>query len=368
MELLYRRDMEAVRQRLEAFWNAEPIGRPFALLTAPASEKEIIVPPPAPRERLLDFAYRLKAGEAQIKATYYGGEAVPCVWPDFSPEYTSACIGGDLEILERSPEEEISGSICWAKNVLDDWDRDLPKIKYDENSVWLRRGLEFTELAVRAGKGKYMTEILDVDGGLDTAASLRGAQRLCMDMLDCPDNVGALLDRVREGNRRLVDTLFSIVGPAQGGMINTWQVFAPGKTYNMRSDFAYMIDPGLFREIGLEYMIKESEYIDHIIFHTHTEDILSNFRGRMDYLDVILDVPRIHAVEWSCAHLSIDACLAGMRRILEKGKLVYVSADPERAIALVKKLGRDESGRVIFSIRADSVAEAENFMSRLEKT
>ena len=367
MEFLYRPGWTDAKERIAAFWRGETINRPYLILTAPLREKRNIVTNLKPHEQLLDFDFRIKDGEETIKSTYYGGEAVPCVWPDFSPEYTSACIGGNLAVVERSADEQISGSICWAKNVIDDWERDLPKLGFDRNSVWLKRGLDFTDMAVREGLGKYLVEILDVDGGLDTAASLRGTQRLCMDMLDCPDNVAALLDIVREGNRLLMDKLYARVKPSQGGMINTFKVYAPGVTYNMRSDFSYMIDPGLFREVGLPYMIKESEVTDNIIFHTHTEDVAVNTGGRFKYLDVILDVPRIRAVEWSCADISLDLWEAGARRIIDRDKMVFAFASPAQIIDLTKRLGRSDSCRALYSVRAECVREAEDLLIQLER-
>ena len=366
MELTYKQDWDSAKSRIEAFWKGESIGRPFAAVNAPKGERKYLQYPRSFREKVLDYDYRIQDEEETIKATYYGGEAVPCVWPDFSPDFTAACIGGDLDISNRSPDMSIGGAF-WAKHILNDWEKDLHKIKFDPESVWFRRGVEYTKLAIQKSAGRYLVESLDVDGGMDTAAGLRGAERLCMDLLDCPENIGALLDKIREGNKQVVENLYSLVKDGQGGMINTYRIYAPGKTYNMRSDFSFMIHPDMFRDIVLPYMIKESEIADYIIFHTHTEDIKYNFENRMKYLDVILDIPKVHAVEWCCPNSPLEVRVPGIKRIIEKGKYALTSGTAEQLLALSKMFGRTERNRMIYIAWASTIKEAEDFLIGLER-
>jgi len=366
VELLYKTDWNAAKSRIDAFWKGESIGRPFVCITAPSGERKQIKYTRSFKEKVLDYDYRIKDEEETLKSIYYGGEAVPCVWPDFSPDFTAACIGGDLDIAGRSADAPIGGAF-WAKHILNDWEQDLPKIRFDPESIWFKRGVEYTQLAVQRGAGKYLVESLDVDGGMDTAAGLRGAERLCMDLIDCPENVGRLLDKIREGNRQVVKNFYSLVKDSQGGMINTYRIYAPGKTYNMRSDFSFMIHPDLFREVVLPYMIKESETADYIIFHTHTEDVETNPKNRMKYLDVILDIPRVHAVEWCCPGCSLEARVPGMKRILEKGKFALTAGSADQMIELSSHFSKTERNRLIFMTWASSVKQAEDFLINLEK-
>jgi hypothetical protein len=366
VKLLYKPDWDAAKKRIEAFWKGESIGRPFVLVTARTGEKKQIEYKGSFREKLLDIDHRVRDEEETIKTVYYGGEAVPCVWPDFGPDFTSACIGGGLELADRPADAHTMGAV-WAKHTLGDWEKDLPGIKFDPDCIWLKRGIDYTRLAINRGKGKYLVESLDIDGGMDTAAGLRGAERLCTDILDCPENVGELLDKIREGNRQITETLYSLVKDSQGGMINTYKIYAPGKSYNMRSDFSYLISPGLFREIVLPYMIKESEISDYIIFHTHTEDIDRNPENRLKYLDVILDVPKVHAVEWSCPGNSPGARFDGVKRILERGKMAVMWASPGQIIELTRRLGKTERDRVLYITETQSAEEADGLLINLER-
>jgi len=367
MDLLYKPDWNAAKSRLEAFWKGESIGRPFALVTARTGErKDMPYTAGTLRDKILDYDYRLQDEEEWLKVTYYGGEAVPCVWPDFSPDYTSACIGGELEIADLPPDTWTMGTI-WAKHTLNDWEKELPGIGFNPDCIWFKRGIEYTKLAIQRGKGKYLVESLDIDGGMDTAAGLRGAERLCMDIFDCPENVGCLLDKIREGNKQVLNRLYEAVKDSQGGMVNTYKIYAPGKSYNMRSDFSFMLHPDLFREFVLPYMIKESEISDYTIFHTHIEDIEKNAVNRLKYLDVILDIPRIHAVEWSFWDSWSEERLTGLKRILERGKLAVMWTTPEYALELTKQLGKIERNRVLYIVDFGNVKEAEEFLLKLER-
>ena len=365
MELLYKPDWPLAKKRIEAFWHGESIGRPLVSITAPNGKKPSPPPPKKTlREKIFDFEYRVLFEEDSLRTTYFGGEAVPCVWPDFSPDFTAACLGGDLDIADRPADSPFMGSV-WSRHVLSDWEK-MKDIGFNPENPWFKRGVEFTRLAMEMGKGKFLVESLDVDGGMDTCAGLRGAQQLCLDILDSPEEVQKLLDIVREGNRQVVNSLIDLVRDYQGGMVNTYRIYAPGKSYNMRSDFSFLINPQLFRSFVLPYIIKESMHDDFIIFHTHSEDAERNSSQRLAYLDVILSVPRLHAVEWHCQNLPVSVLMKGIRKILDAGKRVVTYGSPERIMEILSGLKKDEAEKIWFQSHAESKEEADALIKNLE--
>jgi hypothetical protein len=261
-----------------------------------------------------------------------------------------------LDIADKPADSPFMGAV-WSRHVLKDWAQ-MDTIGFNPDNLWFKRGVELTKLAMEMGKGKFLVESLDVDGGMDTCAGLRGAQQLCLDIIDTPEEVIKLLETVREGNRQVVDYLNNLVKEYQGGMVNTYRIYAPGKTYNMRSDFSFLINPELFRSLVLPYMIKESQYDDFVLFHTHTEDAVIRAKQRLEYLDVILSVPKIHAVEWRCPDLPLRVRIPGMRRIIEAGKRVVTYASPSEILELTSELGKKDSEKVWFLSNADSMEEA----------
>jgi hypothetical protein len=365
MELEYKPDLEQALKRMEAFWHGEILDRSPICITAPNGRKPRRIPPPASMaEKVLDFAHRLEVEEENIRCTYFGGEALPTVWPDFGPSYTAACLGGKLNIAQVDPSLPTQGHV-WSEAVIGDWERDFERIGFDPENTWFKRGLEFVRLAREAGRGKYFQVILDVDGGGDTCADLRSSAELAVDLYENRDWVLRLLETVRRGNAEIVRRLHAEVAPAQGGCVNTgWRTWAPGRCYNMRNDFAYLISPAMFRDVFLEAMIREAETnFDYSIFHCHTEDLAANRAGRRAWLDVVLSIPKIQGVQWPYSPETVE----DFRKIIAAGKFVLTGINPQGIPGMIQRLGPRYMQRIWLIAYAASVAEAEAAIQLLKK-
>lgn len=334
MTLEYKPDWEKARQRLEAFWAGEELERPIIIVTAPNGRQPRQFPP-STGPRGLDYERRLDFEEDRIRCTYYGGEAVPSVWPDFGPNITAACLGGRMEVHEA---DSISGhGSFWTYPVIEDWDRDLPQVRFDPENVWWQRILEFTQLAVERAKGKYLVTIPDIDGGCDTCDSLRGTSDLCVDLYENPGRVKQLVAQVREANVEITWRLYTEISRYHTGCVSTFRIWGPGPFYNMRADFSYLVHPSTFCELFLEDMMKEAEALgDCTLFHCHQEDYAVNREGRLAWLDVVLSIPHLKGVEW---HIVRWDDLEPQRKILAAGKFVFCSVNGSDIPHLVEALG-----------------------------
>ena len=202
--------------------------------------------------------------------------------------------------------------------------------------------------------------MLDVDGGGDTCADLRGPERLYLDLYENRDWIYRLLNVVRQGNAEIVKRIYDEVAPYQGGCISTgYKLWSPGRFYNMRNDFAYLIKPDLFREIFLNPMIKESETIDYTMFHAHTEDYKTNREGRLAWLDVVLSIPRVQGVEW---HAWED-----FKKIIDAGKFVVTWLGVKQISDFVKAMGPKYLKRIWIISSAESREEAETVIKMLSR-
>jgi|GEM_PF-5632798 len=359
MELEYKADIDAALGRIKALWNREDLDRPLISVTAPNGLERRRIPPPATMaDKVLDFDYRLDFEEEEIRCTYYGGEAIPTVWPDFGPSITAACLGGGLEIGDVDPELPITGNI-WSTPVIDDWERDFDKIGFNPENIWWKRSLEFTRRARERGEGKYFQIILDVDGGADTCADLRCPSKLCIDLYENPEWVQKLLEVVRKGNAEIVNRLHAKVEKSQGGCVTTFKLWAPGRSYNMRNDFAYLISPQQFRDAFLQPMIAESQTIDYTVFHIHQEDYLTNTKARLEWLDVVLSIPRIQGVQWYA--------WGDYKRIIDSGKFVVSHLKLKHLPELINAMEPEYMKRIWVITQADSQEEAEGAIRMMER-
>lgn len=366
MELEYKPDLDQSLKRMDAFWHGEILDRPLINITAPNGRKpRQIALPETMEKKVLNFEHRLEIEEEAIRCTYFGGEALPTVWPDFGPSYTAACLGGDLKIGDVDPHLPTTGNV-WSERVIRDWERDFGRIGFDPENIWFKRGIEFVKLAREMGRGKYFQVILDVDGGGDTCADLRGSSELAIDLYDNREWVVRLLETVRKGNAEIVKRIHDEVTLDQGGCVNTgWRIWAPGRSYNMRNDFAYLISSRMFREVFLDAMIRESETTqDFTIFHCHTEDYKTNRAGRLAWLDVVLSIPKIQGVQWRYDPSTVE----DYRRIINAGKFVLSGVDLRSLPELVQLMGYRYMKRIWVTTRASNIEEADaaiKFMTKI---
>jgi hypothetical protein len=349
---------EDVRARLKAFWSGEAVGRPLISVTAPNGRTPREIPPPTSTQQgFLDYDYVLDCQEEHIRCTYYAGEAIPSLWPNFGPAITAACMGGNLEIrelLEPGPLANPFQGADWTTPVIKDWRQDLPRIGFDPDNPWWKRTLEFTCRAVARSKGKFLVRTPDIEGGLDTCDALRGTSRLCMDLYDQPEQVLGLLQIVENAKKEIVPRLCRELSRYEEGCVSTFQEWGPGPFYSMRCDFAYLVRPRMFRATALEHMIREAEYLyPCTLFHCHNEDYDRNRAARLAWLDVVCSIPSLRGVQWP---LPPSGDLEGHRLVLARGKFLYTSVEASDIVSLLDALG---STRVWLRVRASCPEEAD---------
>ena len=365
MELEYKPDLEQVKNRTTAFWHGERLDRPLISITAPNGKiPRKITAPDTLEKKVLDFNYRLDVEEEQIRCTYFGGEAIPCVWPNFGPNITAACMGSELTYIWTGSSVDYH-----AAPVIHDWEQDFGKVGFDPENIWFKRTLEYVKLARERGQGKYFQVTPDVEGGGDTCAALRGTSELCVDLFENREWVLRLLETVRQGNADIMNRVHAETASYQGGCIPTvWKVWAPGRQYNMRNDFTYLTSPEMFREVFLDAMIKEAETtLDYTIFHCHIEDYDDNLANRRAWLDVVLSIPKVQGVQWGGWRTPPSKNLIeDYKKIIDAGKFGLYAARIEDIPQIVAALGPAYAKRMLFYTTAANQQEAQALIRGLE--
>ena len=366
MELEYKPDLEQALKRTAAFWHGESIGRPLVSIRAPNGKTPRQIPvPDSLDKKVLDFEYRLDAEEESIRCTYYGGEAIPCVWPNFGPNITAACMGSHLSYIWTGSNVDYH-----AAPVIHDWERDFDKVGFDPENIWFKRTMEYVKLAREKGRGKYFQVTPDVDGGGDTCAALRGTTELCVDLYENREWVVRLQEAVRKANVEIVKRVHAETVAYQGGCIPTvWNVWAPGRQYNIRNDFAYLLSPDLFRDAFLEATIREADTaVDYSIYHAHAEDYEMNTAGRRAWLEVVLSIPKIQGVQFGYLEGGVTANLIeSYKRIIDAGKFVLCLTPIAEVLKIVEAVGPTYKDRMLFFTNASSPDEAKALIGNLEK-
>ena len=153
--LLYREDMDEVRERLTIWWNGGDIGRPAMQITARRPEPlEKVEAMPQPEGWVTnystsDFDYRVNLSARQCVNTYYLGDAVPSVAPDLAPNCLALYLG--------CKGVETEGTV-WCEPFVEDPEE--ARFEYDPDNFYWQFTRRLGEEQLRLGEGKFLSPSL----------------------------------------------------------------------------------------------------------------------------------------------------------------------------------------------------------------
>ncbi len=311
-------DFPQVLERFEAWWQGAIVDRPLVSFsyTRPAAE---CLPVPVSghsslRERWLDVGFAVDSACARLHNTVFGGDALPVAYPNLGPEVFSAFYGCPLQFTETT---------SWTEPILEDWDA-ADQLKLDHTNEYYRRILQLTDALLEAGKGKFLVGYTDLHGGGDAVAAFRDPQQLCIDVVERPDDVRSLVERVTVDFLRAYDTYHHKLQAAGMHSVTWLPATCRGRMHVPSNDFSCMISQEMFEDLFIPGIVQECRHMDRCIYHLDGPQALR-------YLDLLLAIPEIDAIQWvpgaGQSHWSdwIDV----YRRIQAAGKafILYPPAD-----------------------------------------
>jgi hypothetical protein len=187
---------------------------------------------------------------------------------------------------------EYGDHTAWSRPVLADWSSEsVEKLRLDKRSFYFCKLMEMTEAFLEAGKGKFIVGYTDLHGGGDAIAAFRDPQELLIDTIEHPEAVKSLCERITSDFLEVYD-IFHEKLSAAGMPSTTWlPATCKGKYHVPSNDFSCMISEKAFEELFLPGIIRECRHMDRCIYHLDGPQALR-------YLDRILDIPEIHAIQW----------------------------------------------------------------------
>ncbi len=355
--LLYREDMDAVRERLTTWWNGGDIGRPAMMIYAPRTEplEDIPALPTPPgwltNYSITNYAYRVNLFQRACINTHYLGEAVPHVSPDLAPNCLALFLG--CEGIDEP------GSV-WCRPCMDSPEE--ARFDFDpENRYWdfsLRLGQEM----LRWGKEKFMIQFPDLIEGLDTLSAMRGNQSLLVDLIERPDWVKQCLRQITDRYFHCYDILYDLYRDEVGGSF--FWCWAPGRMAKFQCDMSAMIGPEMFREFMVPVLTEMCERVSYSMYHWDGP-------GALRHLDCLLSVPKLDMIQWTpgAGQETTDhpKWWPYYHRILEGGKKVYAHTvmSAESLKAMKREFG-DGLKQFLLCMSVESPAKAEEILGIAE--
>jgi hypothetical protein len=286
-EFEYKPDFEDLMDRFEAWWDCQVLGRPpLGIALAKPAEERVPVPESRHatlRERWMDTGFLVERSVASIKNTVFLGESFPKVMPNLGPEVFSAFYGCPLEFGERT---------SWSAPILHDWSAEsVNALELDTDNAYFQKIMEMTDALIEAGRGKFVVAYTDLHGGGDALAAFRDPENLLFDTLEYPEEIKALCDRIT-GEFLAVYDMFHNKLAAANMPSTTWlAATCRGKFHVPSNDFSCMISDDAFEDLFIPGIIRECRHMDRCIYHLDGPQALR-------YLDRLLDIPEIHAIQW----------------------------------------------------------------------
>jgi hypothetical protein len=352
MELQYKPDFERARTYWRAFWEGEIIDRPCVAVTAPL--------PGRPRQ---SFPYMtgFRDGHTPEEAaaiferaaagTYFGGEAIPFMELSFGPDQMAGFLGAEIHMAEDR-------ATSWAVPCVEDLAQAPLDLK-DDNPTW-HAMLDFYRRAAVYADGKFLLGMLDLHSNLDLVGALRGMQRLCVDMVDRPDEVLDAITRARRLYAPIYDQLYAAGDMARRGSIGWTPFYCEGKFATIQCDYICLISPRQARKFAIPALEEESAFLDHCVYHYDGPAALV-------HLDSILAIPGIDVIQWVSGdgqppmHTWVDV----LKRVQAAGKGLQMYGV---SVEDVKRLSRElRPEKVLYCVGAESVAEADGLLEWLKQ-
>lgn len=246
---------------------------------------------------------------------YLGGVAIPSYNPNLGPDIFGASLGyADIEYGKTT---------SWAKPKINNLE-EMGEIKFNEDNPWWNKILNMTSYAAKVNKGRYLVAVTDLHPGTDGLVSMRGAQNLCYDLIDCPELVEKALGEITQAYKVIFRKLADVIGADKCGY-TTWNNVWSDTPYNIvSSDFSAMLGPDDYERFVLPHIEAEVDFLDRSIYHLDGPDALR-------HLDTILSIEKLDGVQWvpGAGKPPMREWIPVLKKIQQAGKLIEVSVEPD---------------------------------------
>lgn len=359
MELLYKEDWAASEKRLDAWWHGQIIDRAVILVTAPrqgvtpehwAEFSPENVPPGRFDAWLTDVEQVIPRLEKQIAATFWGGDAMPVMFP------VSISMVAIIAAYLGCPYRLVPGSnSAWAEPIFTDW-RARPKLAFDPANPWWTLSKKLLDAAAQAAPGRFYVGLPDLNGPSEAVALLRGTQELMTDLLESPDAVKGAIDEANVAWLRYWQAANGVIHQHIGDYLFWMGIWSDRPAIDLQSDVSCLISRKMFDEIILPSLEQQTRWIERTIYHLDGPDAVR-------HLDSLLALPRLTGIQWvaGAGAPPISRWIRLLRRIQAHGKLVELHVEPWEVETLLTEL---EPEGLLLSTVCSSEEEARDLLKK----
>ncbi len=361
MNSTYCRDFAAIQQRFEGWWNHKDIGRPLMRVTAP-KPGAAGAPPIASslEQRYTDPEFITAATRYELEHTLLLGDSFPNATCDLGPGSMALYLGSEPKFAEDT---------VWYTETCEEAE-EFADLTFDPQNKWWVRHQEILRKMVELAGGDYLVCIPDIIENADILSSLRGAQELCYDMIDCPEDVEAGVQKIDEFYFKYYDALRDIVADPDGTVAYTvFQILGPERIAKIQCDYSALISPDMYWDIIVPSLRKQCRNLRHSMYHLDGPDAIK-------HVDALMTIEELDALQWTCGAGQPDGASERWFPIYDKvrdaGKSLWIQlydGGPEDWEAGTRRI-MDRYGRhglYFYYPPFPSAREAEDFMRKFDR-
>lgn len=352
MELEHKPDFERAKTYWNALWNGAIIDRPCVSVTAPKQENQSVERPPymAGYKDGCTYEEVLRSFDRWTASTYFGGEAFPLYEISFGPDMFSAFLGAELTVADDR-------RTSWVTPFVSNWGEVTLELDRD-NSLW-KEMLAYLRFAAEFSKGKFLLSMLDLHSNMDCLGAIRGAENLCLDILDDPDDIDRMMKQVRLLYAPMYEGLYEAGDMKRRGSAGWAPFYCDGKFATIQCDYICLFSPDQSRRFIIPALQEEASFLDHTVYHLDGP-------GALVHLPDILAIPEIDVIQWvtGAGNPPIIEWIDLLKTIQEAGKGLEIHGTIEEVKRFHKEL-RPEG--VLYCVNAASRQDADNLISWLKQ-
>ena len=287
---MWKSNWEQSKQRFVKWWNRE--GLLIGMWGAPEVGRavhEVVSAPlrPATLEaRYCDAAFRAEENHYRLSRSVFPLDVLPSATTDIGPGSLAMFLGSQPGFGEDT---------VWFHPCIEQEDdpEHLPPLRFDENHPWWKTSEQVIRAGVDRSRGKYIVGCPDLIENMDVLSSLRGAQTLCIDMLERPEWIEQKIAEINEvwfaAYQRIYDLIKLEDGSSTFGAFYIW---GPGKVAKLQCDSSAMFSPAMYKRFVAPALTTQCAWLDHSLYHLDGTQAVA-------HLDALLEIEPLDAIEWT---------------------------------------------------------------------
>ncbi len=333
--IAWKSNWEETRRRFIKWWNRD--GLLIGMWGAPEIGRVVHEPVAAPvrpatlEERYCNAAFRAADNHFHLSRSVFPLDVLPTATVDIGPGSLAAFLGSQPGFAE----DTVWYHQCFEEELNPET---LPPLRFEASNHWWQIVEAIVRRSVEMARGKYLVGCPDLIENMDILSSLRGAQTLCIDMLERPEWIE---QKIREINdvwfdayQRIYDFIKLEDGSSAFGAFYIW---GPGKVAKVQCDTSAMFSPRMYRRFVVPSLTRQCQWLDHSLYHLDGTQAIQ-------HLDALLEIEPLDAIEWT-SQAGIET--GGnqrwhemYRRIVSAGKSVQiVNVEPREVVPLLDAVG-----------------------------